>query len=606
MANLNYSLSLLSTHCNIPKQYISSKKPPLGVQLQHFHRHHSRQFLGHPKSIRARRTPPAPVVFCSSTFLSQSQSPLAIQEEEKQMMEGLIGDIKHELACTGERMKAEDLMEKLQLVDLIQRLGIPRFFEPQIEEILNTTFKQWDEIHGLGGGGRTVLAFRLLRLHGFSISAGVIENLEDESGKFYSFSTESHEKITDMINLYKCSQTGFPSESKIMDKAQDFSVKQLRRVLSHGNPSLLQQNNIRSEIKFALEYPRRYLLWRLESRSIIRQLWPSTGIKNKCLQLAKQDLEILQKVHKEETNEITKWWVGLGIPDLEFARNSVLKSYFSVSVAIFEPQFAAFRAAFTKTACLTIVVDDLCDLPSNDFDSISRFVDAFKRWDASLLDDLPEHKVALTCVQRTVIEQATESSKAQGRDLFPFFKALWDDLLLVFAKETEWRCKGQIPTWNEYMEIAYTSIAGIIILWTSVFLMGEMITDEVLSQVGKDSRFMYLVSLVARLANDLASLERETRDGKLVSAVNCYMREKPNCSKEGAIAAVQNLIESACRELELELFKSRGTVPECCSRAILNFARTTSFIYKRDDAFSNECDDEYEDLVKDCMYGSFE
>lgn len=48
-----------------------------------------------------------------------------------------------------------------------------------------------------------------------------------------------------MINLYKCSQLGFPSEKKIMAEVKEFAMGQLRKALREGSPALLETNNVR-------------------------------------------------------------------------------------------------------------------------------------------------------------------------------------------------------------------------------------------------------------------------------------------------------------------------------------------------------------------------
>ncbi|XP_020085810.1 bifunctional levopimaradiene synthase, chloroplastic-like [Ananas comosus] len=408
-----------------------------------------------------------------------------------------------------------------------------------------------------------------------------------------------------MLNLHRCWQTGFPSESELMEEVKEFSTSQLTKAFSEGDPSLLKPNNLGHEIKYALAYPRRYNLLRLESRSIIRQLWPtSTGYKQMCLQLAKHDLAMLQKIHKQETEALEKWWEEEGASKLEFSRPAVVKSHFGVSVAVFEPEFAAFRMAFVKAGCLVTLVDDLFDAPKFGVDGLSRFTDSFLRWDESGLDDLPEHKVVFTTLKNNVVDMAAESSRAQGRNLFPLFKAMWDDGLAAVTTEAKWRSTRHVPTWDEYIRIGRATIAADPCVWCALFLMGHPITDDILRCIGPNTRFMQQAALVARLSNDLATFRREASCGEMASAVNCYMRDHPGESEEEAVAAIDRAVDSACRELEWELFKSRAVVPEFCARAALNFARTMAFLYMRADAFSSACDEEYEGLSQDYMSGS--
>ncbi|XXG39367.1 hypothetical protein AAC387_Pa01g0342 [Persea americana] len=133
------------------------------------------------------------------------------------------------------------------------------------------------------------------------------------------------------------------------------------------------------KIEFALEYPRQCLLPRLESRSIVKQLWPGDGTINKCLELAKLDMEMLQKLHLKEIEELKRWWATLEVSELAFAetlRSGILKCHFAISTALFEPQFSMFRLAFAKTGCLVTLVDDLFDVQYSQRQELTSFHEA--------------------------------------------------------------------------------------------------------------------------------------------------------------------------------------------------------------------------------------
>ncbi|XP_020252363.1 terpinolene synthase, chloroplastic-like [Asparagus officinalis] len=96
-------------------------------------------------------------------------------------------DLEEELISTiGEELSSfeigstESLHESLQLVDLIQRLGIQRFFEHKIDRILKSAYMQWHDKNGLIDANVTVLGFRLLRLQGYHVQgAGGFTDTED-------------------------------------------------------------------------------------------------------------------------------------------------------------------------------------------------------------------------------------------------------------------------------------------------------------------------------------------------------------------------------------------------------------------------------------------
>lgn len=74
--------------------------------------------------------------------------------------------------------ETEGLLEQLELVDTLQRLGVSYHFEHEIKKILKNVHvknlrhgneidrKRWENLYA------TALEFRLLRQHGFSIAQG--------------------------------------------------------------------------------------------------------------------------------------------------------------------------------------------------------------------------------------------------------------------------------------------------------------------------------------------------------------------------------------------------------------------------------------------------
>ncbi|KAK4850935.1 hypothetical protein QYF36_011176 [Acer negundo] len=81
-------------------------------------------------------------------------------------------------------------LQKLDLIDAIQRLGISYHFETEIDEILETIHKDHhvsgliddskvdDHLHSIS------LQFRLLRQHGHKISCDVFNKFKDSNGNF--------------------------------------------------------------------------------------------------------------------------------------------------------------------------------------------------------------------------------------------------------------------------------------------------------------------------------------------------------------------------------------------------------------------------------------
>ena len=64
---------------------------------------------------------------------------------------------------------ANDYLQEMELIDILQRLGVAYHFEKKIDEILSQIFKKHmedDDLHAVA------LRFRLLRQHGYNMPAG--------------------------------------------------------------------------------------------------------------------------------------------------------------------------------------------------------------------------------------------------------------------------------------------------------------------------------------------------------------------------------------------------------------------------------------------------
>ena len=78
---------------------------------------------------------------------------------------------------------------------------------------------------------------------------------------------------------------------------------------------------------------------------------------------------------------------------------------------------------------------------------------------------------------------------------------------MAYTKEAEWSQAKYVPSFDEYIENASVSIAlGTVILISALFT-GEILSDDVLSKIGRESRFLQLMGLTGRLVNDTKTYE---------------------------------------------------------------------------------------------------
>ncbi|ERN10548.1 hypothetical protein AMTR_s01573p00008190, partial [Amborella trichopoda] len=79
----------------------------------------------------------------------------------------------------------------------------------------------------------------------------VVKELMEKGGEGGSYPIESYEGISALLDLYRCSQTGFPFESHIMHEAANSAESRLQRALLLEGPHL-ETNNLRKEVQLSI------------------------------------------------------------------------------------------------------------------------------------------------------------------------------------------------------------------------------------------------------------------------------------------------------------------------------------------------------------------
>nr|GMD33151.1 terpene synthase 10-like [Ipomoea batatas] len=189
-------------------------------------------------------------------------------------------------------------VEKVEMIDELQRLGCSYHFEEEINAALmdiytkksSNNYKSSSEEKDLYS---TALEFRVLRQNGFNISPEVFNGFMD--GKSFGFNANLCGDTKGLLNLYEASFLSMEGET-ILDLARDFSAKNL------NDPKLL------TPVQRALELPLHWRMPRLESRFFIDScdLGKTTSNHPILLELAKLDFNIVQAAHLEELRFVSR------------------------------------------------------------------------------------------------------------------------------------------------------------------------------------------------------------------------------------------------------------------------------------------------------------
>ncbi|KAG2278928.1 hypothetical protein Bca52824_061483 [Brassica carinata] len=321
-----------------------------------------------------------------------------------------------------------DLFEHIWIVDRLQRLGISRYFEEEIKECLDYVHRLekryfninficiyqssftlmmmminirywtdkgicWARCSHVQDIDDTAMAFRLLRLNGYKVSADVFKVFEKE-GEFFCFAGQSNQAVTGMFNLYRASQLAFPRE-EILKNAQEFSSKYLQHKQEKGEllDKWIIMKDLPGEIGFALEIPWYASLPRVETRFYIEQyggendVWIGKTLyrmpyvnNNEYLELAKQDYNNCQALHQLEWDTFQKWYEENWLSEWGVSRSELLECYYLAAATIFEAERSHERMVWAKSS---VLVKAIFSSFGESYDSRRSFFDQFRNYIAN-------------------------------------------------------------------------------------------------------------------------------------------------------------------------------------------------------------------------------
>ncbi|KAJ0046478.1 hypothetical protein Pint_04281 [Pistacia integerrima] len=135
-------------------------------------------------------------------------------------------------------------VQKLNLIDTLQKLCVAYNFEEEIEDALQKIYNDCDIDH-YNDLHTVSVYFRLLRQQGIKVSCDVFEKFKDVDRKFKSSLIND---VQGMLNLYEAAHFAIHGED-ILDEALAFTATQLKSMASRVSPHLAE------EINHTLKFP---------------------------------------------------------------------------------------------------------------------------------------------------------------------------------------------------------------------------------------------------------------------------------------------------------------------------------------------------------------
>ncbi|KAL2544631.1 Ent-copalyl diphosphate synthase [Forsythia ovata] len=311
-----------------------------------------------------------------SFLTSPSSTAFALMETKDDNCFRYLDDIVKKFKGGAPHSWPADFFPRLWAVDRLQRLGISRFFESQIADLLNYVYRFWTD-EGIFSArysrfcdiDDTSMGFRLLRLHGYSIDPDVFKHFKNDD-KFSCYGGQMIEAATPIFNLYRVSQVQFPIET-ILEEAKIFSYSFLQEKLASHQllDKWIISYGLSDEIRKGLELPWYADLPRVEARFYIEQyggaadVWIGKSLyrmpdisNNVYLDLAKLDYNRCQAQHEIEWNEFQEWYANSNLQELGITRKYLLYAYFLAAASIFEPEMSNVRLAWAKSQIICKII----------------------------------------------------------------------------------------------------------------------------------------------------------------------------------------------------------------------------------------------------------
>ncbi|KAM2961119.1 hypothetical protein FF1_030734 [Malus domestica] len=254
-------------------------------------------------------------------------------------------------------------LKKMELINAIQRLGMSRHFENEIDQVLLQIHNNSYECYHHRIEGRddddlhiAALYFRSLR------QQDMFNKFKDvNDAKFKESLTND---VVGLLSLYEATHLRVHGED-ILEKVLSFTTTHLELAAHRLSPRPLLK-----EVKHALYQP----FWkgnpRLEARHYVSIYHEHNSPNETLLTFAKLDFNFLQKVHQKELSEISR----------------VVECYLWGFGCYYEPEYSFARMIFGKVTAIAVVIDDIYDVYGT-FEELELFTEVVERFENKLRDE---------------------------------------------------------------------------------------------------------------------------------------------------------------------------------------------------------------------------
>ncbi|KAL2466460.1 Alpha-humulene/(-)-(E)-beta-caryophyllene synthase [Abeliophyllum distichum] len=487
-----------------------------------------------------------------------------LAEKYDKEIEGFKSEVRSMLTAPGKEM-----VETMNLIETLERLGISYHFADEIEELLerffnlNTNYE--DEAYDLY---TVALHFRLFRQHGHRISFAIFNKFIDDNKKFKETIKSD---ARGLLSLYEASYLRV-NEEDILEEALAFTTDNLKSMAPRLSSPLGKQ------VAHSLVQCIHFGNPRIEARNFISIYQEDESKNEMLLRFAKLDYNSLQMLHKKELYEVSRWWKDLDlVSKLPYARDRVVECFFWAMGVYHEPQYSVARIMLTKTIAMTSIIDDTYDAYGV-VEELEIFTEAIQRWDINEIDRLPEYIKPFYSALLNLYEQFDEELSKEGRSYAVYYaKEALKELVRTYYVEAKWFIEGYLPPFSEYMSNAL--ITCTYVYHTTTSLLGvKSVTKEEFEWLSKKPKMLVSSLIICRLIDDIATYEVEKERGQVATGIESYMKEN-GVTKEVAVDKFFEMATNAWKDINEECFRPSSSPREILMR-ILNLERIIDVTYK--------------------------
>ncbi|CAJ1956842.1 unnamed protein product [Sphenostylis stenocarpa] len=516
-------------------------------------------------------------------FLQYDSESMEVSDYVKQQAQML----KEKVKTMFQSSTNQNIIEKLNFIDSVQRLGASYHFQQEInrvlEQIYNTYMK--NNINEDDNHYSAALLFRLLRQQGYPISSNVFDKFKDDRGNFNETLAND---VQGLCSLYEATQLRTHGDD-ILEEACNFSNSQLKSFANQLSSSQAAQ------INHCLRKPLDKIVPRFDARYHMTLYGQDPSHDKTLLSFAKVDFNILQKLHQKEIITINKWWKNSNFEiKVPYARDRLVESFLWSLAISYKPEYSHGRMFVGKLIGVVCLLDDTYDAYGT-VEELELFTEAIKRWNISPIESLPQ---CMKEVFHSVLELSDEielATTASGKSSFvvPHFRKAVFNLINGYMVEAKWCHEGYIPTYDEYkVNGIFTSCFPLFI--TAFIGFGEFATEETFDWISSDPNIIQAASIIGRVLDDMASHKFEQQRVHVASAVECCMKQH-GISEAEAYYFIHNDVKDCWKVINEEFIQSNDISKSVLEFAV-NLARMSEVSYENhQDKYTHG------ELLKDCI-----